>query len=118
MIYCRSKLAYNGYRLTFFLGVRSSGFGKHVQQISAQNIRDFWLFLYLSEIIYPISIAVTKISMLLFYWRLFQVASFKISVVVVGVVVAAWAFATVCHPSHFKSRPKLNHIDACCSIVM
>lgn len=89
--------------------MRSSGFGKHVQQTSAQDNRNFWLFLYISEIIYPISIAVTKISMLLLYWSIFQVTSFKMSVAITGIIVAGWAFATVCHLNRFKSSPKSNY---------
>jgi hypothetical protein len=47
------------------------------------------------EIIYFVSLAATKMSILLFYTRLFPTRGFKLAAKVVACIVAAWLIATI-----------------------
>ena len=109
MISCRLDSAHNRHGLTSIIGVRCYGFGKHIQQTSAQDNRGFWHLFYVAEITYPMAVAVTKISLLLFYWRNCHVAALRITNVAVGILIVMWAFSTVCYPQYFELTVKLNY---------
>lgn len=109
MISCRLDSAHKRHGLTSIIGVRCYGFGKHIQQTSAQDNRGFWHVFYVAEIIYPIAVAVTKTSILLFYWRNCHVAALRITNIVVGILIVMWAFSTVCYPHHLELIVKLNY---------
>jgi hypothetical protein len=53
-------------------------------------------YLYFSIITYNISLTVTKISILLQYYRIFTLREMRIPVYIALVVVSAWGTTTIC----------------------
>ncbi|PCH03231.1 Hypothetical protein PENO1_033770 [Penicillium occitanis (nom. inval.)] len=72
-----------------------NGVGKHIQLASPENLVNFAKALMAYEIIYFISLAATKMSILLFYTRLFPTREFKLAAKVIACIVGAWLIATI-----------------------
>ncbi|CAF9931199.1 hypothetical protein IMSHALPRED_008558 [Imshaugia aleurites] len=75
--------------------VQHFNFGKHLQWATASDIRNFWIYLYASEIIYPISVVLIKCSILSLLYRIFHVPRFKLYAATIGVSVIFWGVTTV-----------------------
>lgn len=76
------------------------------------DIKNFWLFLYASEIIYPISIVLVRFSILLFLYRFFHIPQFRLYASMIGITVGAWGVATV--RKHKKRTSLIMHTDRDC----
>lgn len=61
--------------------------------MSKGDVAHFFKILYIYEIIYGWAISAVKFSILLFYWRIFKVDTFRIPLYVMGVVCFAWFLA-------------------------
>ena len=63
-------------------------------------------FLYIYEVFYTAAVAVTKVSILLFYWRIFKTPGFKITLITITTVLTGWLIGVMlagilgCEPIH------------------
>lgn len=78
-----------------YLGVKTGGYGQHANAIAPSLLENFLKLTYVVQIIYPITIALIKWSILAFYRRIFAVPSTKIPVYVIGAIVVSWLIACV-----------------------
>lgn len=106
-------------------GTQNFNFGKHLIQATPSDIKNFWLFLYAWEIIYPTPIVLIKLSILLFLYRIFHIPQFKLYASMIAITVGAWGAATVSQSAriylyptydapveHFLSRYSLRYSPA------
>lgn len=70
--------------------MHSHGLGIHADVVYPGNITRMLQWLLISEVFYVWSLAWTKISILLLYYRIFHVAYFKQATLILGLVVVAW----------------------------
>ena len=70
-------------------------FGKHAVVAGTPALLTFYKCLYAFEIVYPFPITLTKVSILLYYRRLFRVQSIKIPIYVVLALVICWPIYVV-----------------------
>ena len=72
------------------------GFGQHIE-VAGPNpnlAASHWFkIFYVFEAFYTTAMAITKYSIMLFYWRIFKTPHFKIALITVAVIVAAWLIA-------------------------
>ncbi|KAL8868570.1 MAG: hypothetical protein Q9174_004905, partial [Haloplaca sp. 1 TL-2023] len=66
------------------------GFGKHQLMLSLDHIKKFLLNDWTVQIMFASAISVTRLSLLVFYHRLFPVRRFTIVAVIMGVILIAW----------------------------
>ncbi|KAL9601751.1 MAG: hypothetical protein Q9179_002774 [Wetmoreana sp. 5 TL-2023] len=75
------------------------GLGVHYQTIKASYdtiLRNTFLNLFIEELFYSTGTAFMKLSLLAFYWRIFNVASIRRPIKILVAAVIAWLFARVC----------------------
>ena len=70
------------------------GFGHHYQDLPADSLTTFAKNIFTEEILYFIVIGLVKLSILLFYWRLFR-NSIRIPCYILGAITACWEIAVV-----------------------
>jgi hypothetical protein len=75
--------------------VIENGFGKHAEVAGTPGVLIFYKCLYIFEIVYPLPIAATKFSILLYYKRLFRVQSIKLPIYILGSLIACWVIYVV-----------------------
>ena len=66
------------------------GFGRHQLMLSLDHIKKFLLNDWTIQIIFACAISVTRLSLLVFYHRLFPVKRFTIVAVITGCVMIGW----------------------------
>ncbi|KAF1830495.1 hypothetical protein BDW02DRAFT_572956 [Decorospora gaudefroyi] len=81
----------NAFFYVCIIGMRPS-LGRHVTTISTEKIIDFLLQVFMGQIFYTFSITTIKLSLLAFYWRLFEVKA-RITIYVVTAMSLAWCIA-------------------------
>ena len=80
------------------IGIKEIGFGKHVQALGASSaikVKNFWLHLWIQEILNLTSTMLVKISILLFFHRAFRFRDFTIYAQIVGGIVLLWGLIAV-----------------------
>lgn len=77
--------------LGFLFIMLSHGLGIHADVVCPSNIKHTLKWLVISEVFYVWGLAWIKISGLLLHHRIFHVAYFKHTTLVLGLVVLAWA---------------------------
>ncbi|KAH6715560.1 hypothetical protein BKA61DRAFT_575001 [Leptodontidium sp. MPI-SDFR-AT-0119] len=83
-----------------------TGFGQHTYWLLTRQVERALRFFYISELLYLCAITFTKLSLLLFFRRIFPGTSFRIATVCVGVFIIAsnislfMALAFQCIPVH------------------
>ncbi|KAF2794214.1 hypothetical protein K505DRAFT_337152 [Melanomma pulvis-pyrius CBS 109.77] len=83
-----SLLSANGFFWICIIGMRKS-LGHQVTEVETADLIQFLYYVFWGQILYLTSIAITKFSILAFYWRLFSVTA-RIPIMVVTFVVFAW----------------------------
>jgi len=73
----------------------NNGVGKHTELASKENLTNFLKALFAYEIVYFVTLAFTKLSILAFYTRIFRTPKFLIVAKIMVGVVIAWLFATI-----------------------
>ena len=68
----------------------SCGLGLHVDVVDPKTSIAMMKWLVVAEILYAWSLVWTKLSVLMLYYRVFRVKSFKLAASVVGAIVMAW----------------------------
>ncbi|TKX22096.1 hypothetical protein C1H76_5729 [Elsinoe australis] len=72
----------------------AGGFGKHIADLEPPVIRQTLKYFFISQVVYKMSISFTKLSILLFYRRLFYIhARFRMACNILMAVVVGWIFA-------------------------
>ncbi|KAL8637267.1 MAG: hypothetical protein Q9228_005448, partial [Teloschistes exilis] len=66
------------------------GFGRHQLMLSLDHIKKFLLNDWTIQIIFASSITITRLSLLVFYHRLFPVKRFSIIALITGCILIAW----------------------------
>lgn len=85
-----------------------NGFGRHIELYGLEGVRHSYLGLFVYEILYPITLYLTKFSILLFYLRLFgKNTNIRLPVMILGSIISAWILAVVLTKVHVKET-KLN----------
>lgn len=74
------------------------GVGRHIALYGPEGVRNFFLNLFVCEILYTIVLCLTKFSVMLFYIRIFGKSNIGIPVGIIGSIVACWGVAVVGHP--------------------
>lgn len=78
-----------------FLAVKKAKFGQHIELATPSSITLFAKCLYIVQITYAPGIAAMKLSVLLFYHRLFAIPPVKMSLIVLGAITIAWLITMV-----------------------
>ena len=99
-------------RLILRLGVRR-GVGRHIELYGAQGLEHFYLNLFVCEILYTITISLTKFSILLFYLRIFAKTNIRVPLLILASVITGWAVGVVSRQRQFVtiSQPTSSLID-------
>ncbi|PQK15234.1 hypothetical protein BB8028_0005g07480 [Beauveria bassiana] len=80
------------------------GVGYHVNSLSKHAVHNISKWLLITEVIYIWNLCWTKLSLLMMYYRIFRLPSFKKQVITVGTFVVCWAisisflFTFICKP--------------------
>lgn len=69
------------------------GFGKHIDQVSAQNFETFEVGNYIFSHFYNITLGMIKLSILTFYYRIFIIPAFRRVVLATITFIALWVLA-------------------------
>ena len=75
--------------------VRTGNFGQHATHFTPETRTNFFIDLFVVQILYPMSIATTKYSILLFYRRIFNIPKTRIPLIAIGVAVTIWLVGVV-----------------------
>jgi hypothetical protein len=73
--------------------------GHQATDLELEQVIGFLYYVFWGQILYLTSIAITKFSILAFYWRLFALTA-RIPILVVTFVVFAWLVSLVRLPHH------------------
>ena len=95
------------------LATTSGGFGQHIVVLEPPTITSFFKCLYAVQIVYPLTIAAIKYSILLFYYRIFHVPQLKWPLRVVAAVITAWWMAMA--STYFARRD--GYANICSSLL-
>ena len=79
-------------------GVEIGAYGKHIKYVNPAVIPTFFKLLYALQIFYPLSIAFIKLSLVVFYRRIFSVPQTRWPAIIIGASVVIWAIASVRRP--------------------
>ncbi|KAL8734527.1 MAG: hypothetical protein Q9166_001427 [cf. Caloplaca sp. 2 TL-2023] len=71
------------------------GFGRHQLMLSLDHISKFLLNDWTIQIIFACAISVTRLSLLMFYHRIFPVKRFTIVAIITGCILVAWWIAFI-----------------------
>ncbi|KAG7004638.1 hypothetical protein G7Y79_00024g055880 [Physcia stellaris] len=66
------------------------GDGRHIETLSPHDITSYLKTIYISAQLYGVSITAVKLSVLLFYRRVFSTAPFRRRIIVLAILVLAW----------------------------
>lgn len=88
-------------------------------------MKDVWILLYASQIVYPISILLTKSSIVFLLYRTFSTPQTKLYASMMIITIIAWGLSAVCldnpiaasHPSANESYKQLLVATFTCSPV-
>ena len=74
-----------------------AGLGRHIWAIqpTSWNYESLYKGLFILQVIYITEIVLVKMSILLFYWRIFQVSSIRWPIYILSVVIMLWGVSTV-----------------------
>jgi hypothetical protein len=80
--------------------------GVHITDITNPlDIIDFLKSVFIGQILYTFSITTIKLSVLAFYWRLFEIKA-RVTIYIVTAMSIAWCTAIVCHLPTSQFRHK------------
>lgn len=73
-----------------------NGFGLHANQVSNHHLIEALKWFFVAQLLYKVSICLTKLSILFFFVRIFPSQNFKRAVTALGAITVAYSFASVC----------------------
>ncbi|KAL2045122.1 hypothetical protein ABVK25_012213 [Lepraria finkii] len=71
------------------------GVGRHIELYGLEGVRHFYLGLFVCEILYTMTLCLTKFSILLFYLRVFVRTTTRIPIAILASIITGWAIAVV-----------------------
>lgn len=71
------------------------GVGRHIKLYGLEGIEHFYTGLFVCEILYTLTLCLTKFSILLFFWRIFAKTSIRIPIFILASIVTGWAISVV-----------------------
>lgn len=71
------------------------GVGRHIELYGLEGVKHFYLSLFVCEILYTLTLCLTKFSILLFLIRIFGKTSIRIPIMILASIVTGWAIAVV-----------------------
>jgi len=83
--------------LEFFL-VAKAGVGLHIETISKDTTLvyyDFFLGVWIGDLLYSFALTATKLAILACYWRVFNVTSIKRPIKIIATLVICWLIMRV-----------------------
>lgn len=83
------------------------GLGRHAELYGLEGVKHFYLGLFVCEILYTLTLCLTKFSILLFFVRIFAKTNIRIPVLVLATIVTGWAIAVVCSNTFLRSSKSL-----------
>ena len=84
-----------GYTATVIAEVQHNYYGQHIGKSDAYHLEEFFKGLYALAIVYPIALALSKLSLLSLYWRIFRVTTARPALQIAAGLNVAWAIAAV-----------------------
>ena len=93
-------------RLTSWPGVHR-GVGRHVEVYGLEGVKHFYLSLFICEILYTLTLCLTKFSIMLFFLRIFGKTSIWIPIYILAMVVTGWAVSVVSSEADLRSSKRL-----------
>lgn len=78
--------------------------GHHIEVVGIFSIEPFLKAFYSAQLLYVVDIAIIKISILLFYWRLFAVSSRR-PIILMMTILGVWAISLVSLTAPLSSFP-------------
>ncbi|KAI4170321.1 MAG: hypothetical protein LQ343_005074 [Gyalolechia ehrenbergii] len=80
-----------GTAVTFFYSGRN-GAGRHIKAVPPDQLVVFWKATYAGYQTYGVAVTLIKLSIILFYRRIFSTSQFRLRTNIVGALVIAWLF--------------------------
>ncbi|KAL8682520.1 MAG: hypothetical protein Q9186_001467 [Xanthomendoza sp. 1 TL-2023] len=80
-----------GTAITFIYSAQN-GAGRHVKALHPDELNGFWKATYAGYQTYGLAVTLIKVSVLLFYRRIFSTAQFRLRTNIVGVLIIIWLF--------------------------
>ncbi|KAJ6043681.1 uncharacterized protein N7446_001877 [Penicillium canescens] len=71
------------------------GVGTHIYKWGILGVSHFYINLFVCEILYTLSLCLTKYSILLFFWRIFSSSSMRIPIYILASVITAWGLGVI-----------------------
>ncbi|OTB14101.1 hypothetical protein K445DRAFT_75982 [Daldinia sp. EC12] len=84
------RLAFDDYFIIWATVRVYTGYGRHVDAITTEQLENLLLADYIGSHIYNFAIVSTKLSVLALYYRIFAIARFRLLVVATSVCVVTW----------------------------
>ena len=81
-------------RLTIWPGVHR-GVGRHIEVYGLEGVKHFYLSLFVCEILYTLTLCLTKFSIMLFFLRIFGRTNIRIPIYILAMIVTGWAVSVV-----------------------
>jgi hypothetical protein len=78
--------------------VAKAGVGMHIEDINRDLTliyHDFFLTVWIAELLYSFALTATKLAILACYWRIFNVTSIKLPIKVLVTLVISWLIVRV-----------------------
>jgi hypothetical protein len=70
---------------------------------------NFFLGLWIAELLYSLALTPAKLAFLAFYWRVFRISNITLPIKIMTVLVLCWAIVRASRPGIASSvRPKLT----------
>lgn len=93
-------------RLKIWPGVHR-GVGRHVEVYGLEGVKHFYLSLFVCEILYTLTLCLTKFSIMLFFLRIFGKTSIRIPIYILAMIVTGWAVSVVSSEADLPSSKLL-----------
>jgi hypothetical protein len=81
--------------------------GVHITVLMPPDIIDFFKSVFIGQILYTFSITTIKLSVLAFYWRLFEIKA-RTTIYIVTAMSISWCIAIVRPPPPISSNMQTN----------
>ena len=93
-------------RLTSWPGVHR-GVGRHIEVYGPEGVKHFYLSLFICEILYTLTLCLTKFSIMLFFLRIFGKTSIRIPIYILAMIVTGWAVSVVSSKADLHSSKRM-----------
>ncbi|KAJ5971296.1 uncharacterized protein N7479_001214 [Penicillium vulpinum] len=71
------------------------GVGTHIYPLGLTGVSHFYINLFVCEILYTLSLCFTKYSILLFFWRIFNLTNIRIPIYIIASLITGWGLGII-----------------------